>query len=224
MARLKWDQVGERFYETGVDQVVLFPTKEDGTYGEGVAWNGVTQIDESPSGADATPIYANNHEYLNLLSAEKFGGTIAAYTYPDEFEECDGSKEIARGIKATQQTRKPFGMAYRTLKGNDTKSNDYGYILHLVYGAKVSPSSKSRSTINENTEALSMSWPFNCTATEVDGMKPTAHIMIDSTDVSASALKAIEDYIYGSDGTGSASNAQLPLPAKLAELAGTTGA
>lgn len=230
MAKLKWDEVGEREYETGVDHVVLYPMTDSGTYGDGVAWNGVTQIDKNPSGGDSSPLYADNIEYLNLQSAEKHSGTINAYMFPDEFEACDGSAELVdgfEGITVGQQPRKSFGLCYRSLKGNDTKGEDYGYKLYIVYGCKASPSSKSHSTVNESPEAVSMSWTYNSTPVPIPGHKPSAVITIDSTKVNNAFLEALEAYIYGSDGDGG-SSAKIPLPDKIVEIAqkyptGTTG-
>lgn len=213
--KLEWDEIGKREYETGVSNVVLFPSNASGGYSKGVAWSGVTQIDESPSGAEPTPMYADNNEYLNLMSAEKHSGTINAYMYPDEFGECDGSANLAEGIKIGQQIRKSFGLAYTTLKGNDTAGTDYGYIIHLVYGAKSSPSSKSHASVNESPEAMTMSWTYNSTPVKVPGKKPTATLTIDSTEVSPSVLKAIEDVLYGTADR----EPSLPLPSEIIEIA-----
>ena len=191
MTKLVWDKIGEHIYETGVDRGVLYP-QENGKYPNGVAWNGLTGVTESPSGADATDMYADNQKYLSLRAAETFGATIEAYTYPDEFAECDGSAALADGVKIGQQTRKAFGFSYRTLIGNDTEGTDKGYIIHLVYGATASPSSKTRSSVNESPEAVTFSWEISTTPVNVTGFKPTATIEIDSTKISAKALKAIE--------------------------------
>ena len=219
MPKMKWDQIGERTYETGVEQCALFPvTEKTGKYENGVPWNGVTKVEESPSGGEATAVYANNKQYLNLMSAEKFAATLGAYTYPDEFAECDGSKEIAPGVFAGQQARKMFGLAYKTLKGNDTKGTDYGYTLHLVYGALASPSSKSYNTVNESAEAGEMSWSINTTPVDVPGAKPTAHLKVDSTKVDAAKLKELEEMIYGKD--GDETKPKLPLPEEVITLVG----
>lgn len=207
MSKLEWDKVGEHFYETGLDRGVLY-VQSAGAYPKGVAWNGLTGVTESPSGADATDMYADNQKYLSLRAAETFGATIEAYTYPDEFAACDGSASLADGVKIGQQTRKTFGFAYRTKLGNDTDGEDHGYILHLVYGATASPSSKSRTTINESPEAISFSWEISTTPVNVDGYKPTATLEIDSTKISEAALKAVEDALYGT----TEKEAYLPLP------------
>lgn len=227
MAKLVWDQTGERFYETGVRNVVLYVQNSDGTYGEGVAWNGVTGITESPSGAEATALYADDIKYLNLISNEEFGATIEAYTYPDEFAECDGSASIATGITVGQQARKAFGLCYRTAIGSDTDGNDHGYKLHIIYGCKATPSEKAYATINDSPEAITFSWELSTTpvsfSTKSTGnavLKPTATITIDSTQVSEANMKTLENYLYGTDaGSGtSATNAQLPLPDTLVGL------
>lgn len=205
MAKLVWDKTGERYYETGVKNGVLYVVDNTGNYGKGVAWNGLTKVTESPSGAEATPLYADNIKYLNLMSAEEFGFTIEAYTYPDEFAACDGSSEIATGITIGQQSRKTFGFCYRTENGNDTLGTDYGYKIHIVYGATASPSSKDYQTINDSPEAISLSWEVKTTpvevATEFNGNKPkpTATLIIDSTKVDATKLKLIEDKLYGTE-------------------------
>lgn len=216
MAKLEWDKVGEHFYETGLDRGVLY-VQSSGTYPKGVAWNGLTGVTESPSGADATDMYADNQKYLSLRAAETFGATIEAYTYPDEFAACDGSASLAEGVKIGQQTRKTFGFAYRTKLGNDTEGEELGYVLHLVYGATASPSSKSRTTINESPEAVSFSWEISTTPVNVDGFKPTATIEIDSTKISKTGLAAIEAALYGSENK----EAYLPLPDEVKTLAGT---
>lgn len=213
MVALAWDQVGDRLYETGVDRGVLYPT-DGGVYQDGVAWNGLTTVTESPSGAEATPLYADNIKYLNLLSVEEFGGTIEAFTYPDEFGECDGTADLAPGVKAGQQARKSFGLCYRTRVGNDTDASDYGYKLHLVYGALASPSEKAFATINDTPEAITFSWEFTTTPVAVTGLKPTAVLTIDSTQVSASDLEDLEEILYGTGAT----DARLPLPDEVAAL------
>lgn len=209
-AALTWDAVGEHLYETGVDQVALY-VMNGNTYGDGVAWNGVTAITESPSGAEANDIYADNIKYLSLRSAENFGATIEAYSSPDEFDQCDGMATPATGVTIRQQTRKPFGLAYRTLVGNDTQSNDHGYQIHLIYNATAAPSEKAYQTVNESPEAITLSWELSTTPIAIADhpeLKPTAHITIDSTKVDATKLKAFLAIIYGSD----QANARLPLP------------
>lgn len=195
--RLEWDKVGERLYETGVDRGVIYPQEANGKYGTGAPWNGLTEVSEKPSGAEATPLYANNKKYLELLSTEDFAGSIAAYMYPDEFGECNGEKEIAPGVFVTQQARKPFGLTYRNLIGNDTEKTKHGYKLHIVYGATTRPSEKTNSTVNKDPEASTMSWEFSTTPVESEGIDPTAHLVIDSTKTAAEKLKAIEDLLYG---------------------------
>ena len=221
MSRLKWDQTGERFYETGVKNGVLYiPT--GGLYAKGVAWNGLTAVTESPSGAEATPLYADDIKYLNLISTEEFGATIEAYTYPDEFAECDGSAELATGVYIGQQPRKTFGLCYKTTLGNDEDGNSYGYKLHLIYGAKAAPTEKAYATINDSPEAITFSWELTTTPVPVKNAKPTASITIDSTKVDPGKLAALEDILYGKDGTGDgntgATEPSLPLPDKIAEL------
>lgn len=222
MAKLKWDQTGERLFETGVKKGVLFVMKEDGSYDKGVAWNGLTGVTESPSGAEATALYANDEKYLELRSNEEFGATIEAYTYPDEFAECDGSAEPVTGMKLTQQTRKKFALCYRTTLGNDAKGNDYGYKLHIIYGCTAAPSEKAYATINDSPEAITFSWEVSTTPVaigDVNGKsyKPTAHIEIDSTKFTEETAKAklasLEDKLYGTDGlSGSGTESELLLP------------
>lgn len=214
MSKLKWDQIGERLYETGVDKVVLFPMEPTGQYGTGVAWNGISAVNESPSGAEPTALYANNGKYLNLISNEDFAATIEAFTYPDEFEECDGSKEIAPGVVIGQQKRKVFGLAYRTLLGNDVDGNDHGYKLHLVYGCLAAPSENNHSTVNDSPEAGTMSWSVSTTPVEVADAKPTATVTIDSTKADKTKLKKLEDMLYGTEQAES----KLPLPAEVITL------
>lgn len=214
MSKLKWDQIGERLYETGVDKVVLFPMESTGQYGTGVAWNGISAVNESPSGAEPTALYANNGKYLNLISNEDFAATIEAFTYPDEFEECDGSKEIAPGVVIGQQKRKVFGLAYRTLLGNDVDGNDHGYKLHLVYGCLAAPSENNHSTVNDSPEAGTMSWSVSTTPVEVADAKPTATVTIDSTKADKAKLKKLEDMLYGTEEAES----KLPLPAEVITL------
>lgn len=212
--RLKWDQTGEKTYETGVSNGVLYPQKSDGSYDHGVAWNGLSSVNESPSGAEPTKIYADNIAYLTLISAEEFGATVEAYTYPDEFAECDGSAEVADGVTVGQQDRKPFGMAYKTIVGNDTEKNAHGYKLHVIYGATAAPSEKSYGTVNDSPEAITFSWELSTTPVEVADYKPTASITIDSTKADKEKLKALEDILFGSEG----SEARLPLPDEIIAL------
>lgn len=213
MSRLVWDQTGERQYETGVKNGVLYiPT--EGVYNKGVAWNGLTAFTESPSGAEATPLYADDTKYLNLMSTEEYGCTIEAYTYPDEFAQCDGSAEIAKGVSIGQQSRKTFGLSVKTTLGNDTEGNDFGYKLHIVYGALASPSEKGYATINDSPEAITFSWEVTTTPVSVAGFKPTASITIDSTKADKTKLKALEDILYG----GTETEPRLPLPDEIAGL------
>ena len=226
MAKLVWDAVGEHLYETGVDQGVLYPwDSTQNAYGAGVAWNGLTTITETPSGADFTAIYADNIKYLNLQAAEEFGGTIEAYTYPDEWMECDGSAEIATGAVIGQQARKSFGLCYRTKIGNDVDSSEHGYKLHIVYGCLATPSERAYQTINDSPEAISFSWEFQTTPVPVldsdgqpiNGVKPTSIITIDSTKADATKLATLEGILYGTNGsTGQEGTAaRLPLPAEV---------
>lgn len=214
MTQLVWDEVGGRFYETGVDRGVLFLPDSSGSYSEGYAWNGLTTITEKPTGADATAQYADNIKYLNLVAAESFGGTIEAFTYPDEFAQCDGSQSLTDGVTIGQQSRKSFGFAYRTLIGNDVEGTDLGYKITLVYGALASPSEKARTTVNDKPEALAFSWDFTTTGVTVSGFKPTATITIDSTKVLADDLTALEAILYGAAGA----DARLPLPDEVAVI------
>lgn len=216
MSKLVWDKTGERLYETGVKNGVLYP-QVSGTYPLGVAWNGLTAVTESPSGAEATPLYADDIKYLNLMSNEELGGTIEAYMYPDEFAECDGSAELGDGVFIGQQTRKAFGLCYRTVLGNDTENNDYGYKLHIVYGCLASPSEKSYATINDTPEPITMSWEFTTTPVEVTGHKPTASITIDSTKADKVKLAALEAILYGSE----SEEPRLPLPDEIKTLMST---
>lgn len=217
MSKLVWDKTGERLYETGVKKGVLYPMDAQGAYPKGVAWNGLTNVTESPSGAEATALYADDIKYLNLMSNEEFGGTIEAYTYPDEFAECDGSASLATGVYIGQQPRKTFGFSYCTTIGNDVESNAHGYKLHLVYGALASPSEKAYATINDSPEAITFSWEFSTTPVNVTGFKPTACLTIDSTKVDAEKLAALEKILYGDD-TGEAATARLPLPDEVAQV------
>ena len=218
MSKLVWDNTGERLYETGVSKGVLYiPT--EGVYSKGVAWNGLTAVTESPSGAEATPLYADDIKYLNLMSNEEFGCTIEAYTYPDEFAECDGSASLSDGVYIGQQARKTFGFCYRTVIGNDTENNDHGYKLHLIYGCLAAPSEKSYATINDSPEAITFSWEVSTTPVNVTGHKPTACITIDSTKVNPTKLTELENKLYGTDGNGgSATEPMLPLPDEIAQI------
>ena len=218
MSRLVWDQTGERYYETGVKQGVLYP-QTAGAYTKGVAWNGLISVTESPSGAEASPLYADDIKYLNLMSNEEFGATVEAYTYPDEFAACDGSASLATGVMIGQQKRTPFGLAYKTTLGNDADGNDYGYKLHLIYGALAAPSEKAYSSINDSPEAITFSWELTTTPVNVTGFKPTSLITIDSTKVDAGKLKALEDILYGTEDE----EARLPLPDEIATLMKTEG-
>ena len=216
MAKIEWDKTGERLYETGVKNGVLY-VQEGGVYPKGVAWNGLTAVTESPSGAEATPLYADDIKYLNLLSAEEFGATIEAYTYPDEFAECDGSAALADGVMIGQQPRKTFGLCYRTTIGNDTNGNDYGYKLHIIYGALAAPSEKAYATINDSPEAITFSWEVTTTPVNVTGAKPTASITIDSTKATPEKLAALEDILYGKNGEPG-NEPRLPLPDEIKTL------
>lgn len=217
MSKLVWDATGERFYETGVKMGVLY-VQEAGAYPKGVAWNGLTAVTESPSGAEATPLYADDIKYLNLMSNEEFGATIEAYTYPDEFAVCDGSAALAAGVYIGQQARKTFGMCYRTVLGNDVDNNDHGYKLHLIYGALAAPSEKAYATINDSPEAITFSWEVTTTPVNVTGHKPTASITIDSTKVDAEKLAALEEILYGTEEV----EARLPLPDEIAGMMANT--
>lgn len=226
--KLVWDKTGEHFYETGVKNGVLYPMSASGTYPKGVAWNGLTAITESPSGAEATALYADDIKYLNLMSNEEFGATVEAYTYPDEFAECDGSASLTEGVYIGQQARKTFGLCYRTTLGNDANGNDYGYKLHIIYGAMASPSEKAYSTINDSPDAITFSWELSTTPVAVANFKPTASLTIDSTKVDTAKLTALEEILYGKDGTGEdhttgAVDPRLPLPDEIATLMKTSG-
>lgn len=214
MAKLVWDADSKRIYETGVSHGVLYVKSAEGTYPKGVAWNGLTAVTESPSGAEATPLYADNSKYLNLRSAEEFGGTIEAYTYPKEFEECDGSASIAEGVTIGQQARKPFGMSYQTIVGNDTEGEAHGYKIHIIYGADASPSEKAYQTINDSPSAITFSWAIATTPVNVPGFKPTSTLIIDSTLTDKTKMAALEAILYGSDDV----EARLPLPDEIATL------
>jgi len=214
MSRLVWDETGKKFYETGVDRGVLFPIAANGTYPAGVAWNGLISVTESPSGAEANAIYADNIKYLSLQSAEEFGGTVEAYTYPEEFGECDGSAELVAGVSISQQPRKTFGLSYRTILGNDVENDSYGYKIHLIYGCLASPSEKTYQSVNDSPEANAMSWEITTTPVPVTGFKPTACVVIDSTLVDPADLAAFEDILYGKD----AIVARMPLPDEVKTL------
>lgn len=226
-AKIVWDKTGEKLYETGVKNGVLYP-QVNGAYPEGVAWNGLTAVTESPSGAEATPLYADDIKYLNLYSAEEFGATIECYTYPKEFEACDGSKEIATGVSIGQQTRQSFGMSYKTTVGNDTEGANYGYKLHIIYGATASPSEKAYSTISDSPEAITFSYEVTTTPVNVTGFNPTASIVIDSTKVPADKLTKLEEILYGKDPTSEEADdgvaPRLPLPDEIVTLVGTGAA
>ena len=213
MSKLVWDQTGERLYETGVKNGVLY-VQEAGAYPKGVAWNGLTAVTESPSGAEATPLYADDIKYLNLMSTEEFGATIEAYTYPDEFKVCNGEAELATGVNLGQQARKTFGMCYRTTIGNDVDGNDHGYKIHLIYGALAAPSEKAYATINDSPEAITFSWEVSTTPVNVTGFKPTSYVVIDSTKCDEAKLAALEAKLYGSE----SEEASLPLPDEIAEM------
>lgn len=213
MSKLVWDKTGERFYETGVKNGVLY-VQEGAAYPKGVAWNGLTAVTESPSGAESTALYADDVKYLNLVSAEEFGGTIEAYTYPDEFKACNGEAELVAGVVIGQQSRKNFGFCYRTAVGNDVDNAEHGYKLHLIYGATASVSERAYTSINDSPEAITMSWEFSTTPVNVEGMKPTSLITIDSTKCDKTKLAALEAILYGSE----SDEARLPLPDEIAEL------
>lgn len=217
MAKLVWDQTSEKLYETGTDRGVLYPVDSNGDYPKGIAWNGLTGVDENPTGGEPSNIYADNVKYLALYSAEEYGCTIRAYTYPEEFEACDGSLELAEGVYAGQQTRKGFGFCYRTLVGNDTEGNDYGYKLHIVYGCKASPSSKTYNTINDSPEAIEFSWAVNTSPVAVTDAKPTSVLVIDSTKLNTAGkakLAQLENILYGDDNNV----ARLPMPDEIVAI------
>lgn len=213
MPKLVWDDTGKHLFETGVQKGVLYPQVK-GAYPKGVVWNGLTSVTESPSGAESNPHYADDIKYLNLVSAEEFGATVEAYTYPDEFANCDGSAEISPGILVGQQERQKFGLCYRTVLGNDTEGNAYGYKLHIIYNATASPSEKQYQTINDSPEAITFSWELSTTPTNVDGHKPTASLVIDSTKVDETKLKKLEDKLYGTE----SAEASLPTPNEIIAL------
>ena len=226
MSKLIWDAIGERYYETGIDQGVLYPVV-NGAYPKGYAWNGLTNVSESPSGAEQSPLYADNIKYLTLTSAEEFGLTIEAYTYPDEWEACDGTASLATGVKIGQQARTKFGLSYRTKLGNDVDGDAHGYKLHLVYGCSASPSERSYATVNDSPEAISFSWEVTTTPITLDGHNPVALITIDSTKVNSEKLTALEDILYGTNDSGGdtttapvviGTDARLPLPSEIQKL------
>lgn len=217
MPKIVWDKTGEHFYETGLDHGVFYSVnKETGAYENGVAWNGLTSVSETPSGAEANPQFADNIKYLNLFSAEEFGATIEAFTYPDKFAECDGSAEIATGVRIGQQPRKPFGLCYRTKIGNDTVGQDYGYKLHMIYNAMASPSERGYTPINDSPEAIAMSWELTTTPVNVDDFNPTALLTVDSTKTDPAKLKALEDILYGTDENAP----RMPLPDEIKAIVG----
>lgn len=214
MAKLVFDELGKRFYETGISNAVLYPQADDGSYPKGVAWNGITAANESPSGAESNDQYADNIVYLSLTGAEKFEGTIEAFSSPAEFDECDGMKELSKGLTVSQQTRKPFGFAYKSILGNDIKGNDYGYKLHIWYGCKAAPSERSHTTVNDSPEPQNPSWTISSTPVVVPGAKPSSVLTFNSTTTPAEKLKKIEDILYGTD----EADARLPLPAEIIDL------
>lgn len=218
MAKIVWDKTGERLYETGVKNGVLYVMGSTGTYETGVAWNGLTAVTESPSGAEATALYADDIKYLNLMSAEEFGATVEAYMYPDEFMQCDGSASVAEGVYIGQQVRKTFALCYRTTLGNDTDGNDYGYKIHIIYGAKAAPSERSYATINDSPEAITLSWELTTTPVAVGNFKPTACLTIDSTKADPTKLTALEKMLYGDTDT----EPTLPMPDEIATMMSTS--
>ena len=220
--RCRWDEIGKRYYEAGADRGVVYPIQSDGLYTKGAPWNGLIGVNESPSGAEAKALWANNHKYLTLMGAEDFGYTIEAYTYPDEFAECDGTAQPVKGVKLGQQKRKPFGFCYRTLLGNDTENEKHGYVLHLVYGAQASPTDKEHNTLDDDPDVIEMSWEFSTTPVNVTGFDPVASMEIDSTTVDAEKLAALEDILYGKDpnteDAADGTEPRLPLPDEVIEL------
>ena len=226
MSKIVWDELGSHKFETGVDHAVLYPVGADGNYPLGVAWNGITGVTQSPSGADATKLWADNIKYVELRAAEEFGGTIEAYTYPDEFAECDGSATVVAGLRAGQQPRKAFGLAYRTLIGNDTELDSHGYMLHLVYGASCSPSQRSYATKNDSPEAITFSWEFSTNPVNFTGFQPTSYLEIDSTkftsETDKAKLTALEAKLFGTDAAGGSEGTEpyLPLPDEVATTLG----
>lgn len=214
MAKLVWDAIGKRLYETGVKRPVLYKPNTEGKYVDGVAWNGFTSVNQNPSGAESTPLFANDSKYLSLTSSEDFGATIEAYTYPEEFAECDGSATLIKGVRVGQQARKPFGLSYVTTLGNDLLKEEYGYVIHLVYGCMAAPSSRQYETINKDPEAMKLSWELTTTPVAVEGKRPTAHLEIVSTDLEKEKLKKIEDILYGTESEA----ARMPLPDEIKSI------
>lgn len=214
MTKLVWDEIGKRLYELGVKRPVLYKPNTEGKYVDGVAWNGFTSVNQNPSGAESTPLFANDSKYLSLTSSEEFGATIEAYTYPKEFAECDGSAELIKGVRVGQQSRKPFGLSYVTTLGNDLLKEEYGYVIHLVYGCMAAPSSRQYETINKDPEAMKLSWELTTTPVAVEGKRPTAHLEIVSTDLEKEKLKKLEDILYGTDSEA----ARMPLPDEIKSI------
>lgn len=214
MTKLVWDEIGKRLYELGVKRPVLYKPNTEGKYVDGVAWNGFTSVNQNPSGAESTPLFANDSKYLSLTSSEEFGATIEAYTYPKEFAECDGSAELIKGVRVGQQSRKPFGLSYVTTLGNDLLKEEYGYVIHLVYGCMASPSSRQYETINKDPEAMKLSWELTTTPVAVEGKRPTAHLEIVSTDLEKEKLKKLEDILYGTESEA----ARMPLPDEIKSI------
>lgn len=214
MAKLVFDAVGSRFFETGVKNGVLFVQGANGEYENGVVWNGLTAVTESPSGAEATPLYADDMKYVVLYSTEEFGATIEAYTYPEEFEQCDGSAQLGTGVTIGQQQRKSFGLVYKTVIGNDVQGQELGYKIHIIYGAKAAPSEKAFATINDSPEAITFSWELSTVPVPVEGHRPTSTVVIDSTKVDAEKLAALEDKLFGCESEEST----LPLPDEIAQI------
>lgn len=214
MTKLVWDEIGKRLYELGVKRPVLYKPNTEGKYVDGVAWNGFTSVNQNPSGAESTPLFANDSKYLSLTSSEEFGATIEAYTYPKEFAECDGSAELIKGVRVGQQSRKPFGLSYVTTLGNDLLKEEYGYVIHLVYGCMAAPSSRQYETINKDPEAMKLSWELTTTPVAVEGKRPTAHLEIVSTDIEKDKLKKLEDILYGTDSEA----ARMPLPDEIKSI------
>lgn len=214
MTKLVWDEIGKRLYELGVKRPVLYKPNTEGKYVDGVAWNGFTSVNQNPSGAESTPLFANDSKYLSLTSSEEFGATIEAYTYPKEFAECDGSAELIKGVRVGQQSRKPFGLSYVTTLGNDLLKEEYGYVIHLVYGCMAAPSSRQYETINKDPEAMKLSWELTTTPVAVEGKRPTAHLEIVSTDLEKDTLKKLEDILYGTESEA----ARMPLPDEIKSI------
>ena len=214
MTKLVWDEIGKRLYELGVKRPVLYKPNTEGKYVDGVAWNGFTSVNQNPSGAESTPLFANDSKYLSLTSSEEFGATIEAYTYPKEFAECDGSAELIKGVRVGQQSRKPFGLSYVTTLGNDLLKEEYGYVIHLVYGCMAAPSSRQYETINKDPEAMKLSWELTTTPVAVEGKRPTAHLEIVSTDLEKDKLKKLEDILYGTESEA----ARMPLPEEIKSI------